>query len=327
MTNPGEPQVSERDLIARLRRQFPRAGDDAAVIGSQVITVDMLVEGVDFTLDIPLRFVGRKSVSVNLSDLAAMGAEPQHAVVAVAAPTGEIAMLVMDGVAEAASQYGLEIVGGDVSRCSLVVVAVTAVGFTERPLLRSGARPGERLYVSRPLGGPAVGLTLLQCGWRIRENGEVESPPGLSYAARELGASAILRHVDPEPEIVLARALSSAREITSCIDISDGLSADTRNLCEASGCGAEIDKTRIPVFADLPAHGRALGIDIAEAVLQGGEEYALLFTSGLRESELSARLSRPVYAIGKVTEGSEVTLNDGERSTPLDPRGWDHFVR
>ena len=114
--------------------------------------------------------------------------------------------------------------------------------------------------------------------------------------------------------------------MTSCIDVSDGLSTDLHHLCDASNCGAEIEKERIPVFPDLQAFAGKLGINVRDAVLNGGEEYALLFTSSLRESELSARLKRPVYAIGRMTRERGVSLKEDGVARPLEPRGWDHFA-
>lgn len=298
---------SESEIVAGLRRLFPRAGDDAAVIGQQVITTDMLIEDVDFTRAAPLRLIARKSLAVNLSDLAAMGARPQYAVVALGIPPWleDIAPF-FEALAEGAKGWGIEIVGGDLSRAEKLTVAVTAIGEAKQPLLRSGANAGDRIYLSRPVGGSAAGLHLLQ-----------HPPAEMSYAQRELADSAIRRHLDPEPEIELGQRLVGIA--TACIDVSDGLSTDLHHLCEASGVGAEIERARIPVFPGL-ADSR-LGIDVRQAVLHGGEEYALLFTSKLRESELSARVGRPVYAIGRITSGPGVLL-DGQ---PLEARGYDHF--
>jgi thiamine-monophosphate kinase len=309
--------MSERELIARIRDRFPRAGDDAAVIGNQVITTDMLIEDVDFTRAIPQRFIARKSLAVNLSDLAAMGATPSHAVVALGAPEWLDVDAFLDAIAEAAYEHRIEIVGGDLSSAEKLVIAITAIGTTERPLLRSGARAGDRIYVSRPIGGSASGLALLQRGFTL------EPPSTLAYTQREFAASAIRRHIDPEPELTLGIALGAIAEVTSCIDISDGLSTDLHNLCDASNCGAEIERERIPLFPDLLGSGSALGIRAQEAVLHGGEEYALLFTSSLRESELSARVRRPVYAIGRMTKREGGVKINGE---PLEARGWDHFT-
>ena len=302
---------NERELVARARELFSnRIGDDAAVIGDQVWTTDMLVEDIDFTRATPIRFVARKSLAVNLSDLAAMGAQPQFALLSLALPEWVNAEEMLTAYAEAAKEHAIEIVGGDLSRAEKLTINVTAVGrVLTRPLLRSGAKRGDRVYLSRPIGGAAAGLQLL----------DVE---GSSYAEKEFIKSAVRRQVDPEPEVALGMALAKLDKVTACIDVSDGLSTDLNHLCEASNCGAEIEKERIPIFSDLQAHARALKIDVREAVLNGGEEYALLFTSSMREAELSSALRRPVYAIGRIIEEKRVTI-DGQ---PLLPRGFDHFA-
>lgn len=301
---------SERELVARARELFSsRIGDDAAVVGEQVLTNDMLIEDVDFTRATPIRFIARKSLAVNLSDLAAMGARPLYALLALAMPEWARAQAgeLFEAYAEAAKEHAIEIVGGDLSRAEKLTISITAIGTATNPLLRSGAKKGDRIYLSRPIGGAAAGLQLLN----------VE---GSSYAEKEFIKSAVRRQLDPEPEVELG--LKLVGNATACIDVSDGLSTDLHHLCRASNCGAEIEKERIPVFPDLQTHARRLGIDVREAVLNGGEEYALLFTSPMREAELSSALKRPVYAIGRITEG-EVLL-DGQ---PLLPRGWDHFDR
>jgi thiamine-monophosphate kinase len=316
--------MNEADLIARIRELFSeRIGDDAAVLNHQVVTTDMLVEDVDFTRAIPLPVIARKSLAVNLSDLAAMGAAPSWAVVALALPDW-----VLPGVddfllalRDAARHFRIEIVGGDLSRGEKFTIAVTAAGTAERPLLRSGARPGDRIYLSRPVGGSAAGLYFLQQGW----SADGDPPRDVGYAHREFAASAIRRQVDPEPEIELGLALAALPAVTACIDVSDGLSTDLGHLCEASQCGAQIERERIPTFPDLLGAGTALGIRAQDAVLHGGEEYALLFTSSLRESELSARVRRPVYAIGKITPERVMKIIENGVEKPLEPRGWDHF--
>ncbi len=308
--------MSENEIIARLSRLFPRIGDDAAVLDDLVITTDMLVEDVDFTRVVPIEFVARKSLAANLSDLAAMGATPAYAVVALGAPAWLDIPSFMQAMAEAAKMYSIEIVGGDLSRAEKMIVSITAIGRATRPLLRSGAKAGDRVYVSRPLGASAAGLALLKRGWSL------EPPPDLPYAQREFAAAIIRRHIDPEPEVALGIALASIEAVTACIDISDGLSTDLHHLCESSGVGAEIERERIPVFQDLRSAGPTLGIDVRNAVLNGGEEFALLFTSTLRESDLSERAGRPVYAIGRITKEKEVRI-DGE---PLRAGGFDHFA-
>ena len=307
--------MNENEIVARLRKMFPRIGDDAAVIGSEVITTDMLIEDIDFTRRIPLRYIARKSLAVNLSDLAAMGAEPSHAVVALGVADPGDAEPFMSAIAECAAEYGIEIVGGDLSRAPKIVVAITAIGIAERPLLRSGAKAGDRIYVSRPLGGSAAGLEL------VTRWSSIDPPVHLAFIQREFAQSAIRRHIDPEPETNLGIALAKLREVTSCIDISDGLSTDLHHLCDASHLGADIEQQRIPVFQDLTGNAQAFGINVRDAVLHGGEEYALLFTSSLRESELSSRMKRPVYAIGRMSQEKGVRIDE----QPLGAEGWDHF--
>lgn len=310
--------MNEAQLVARVRELFsPRIGDDAAVVDEQVFTTDMLVEDVDFTRAVPLATIARKSLAVNLSDLAAMGAAPAYALVALALPdwARERAEELLVSLASAAKEHGIEIIGGDLSRGEKLTIAITAVGrIVTRPLLRSGAKPGDRLYVSRPLGASAAGLSLLS------------KNDALSYAEREFAESCIRRHLDPEPELSLGLALAKIPQVTACIDVSDGLSTDVHHLCEASQCGAELERERIPVFPDLTAYGPKLGIAVREAVLDGGEEYALLFTSSLRESELSRLTGRPVYRIGRMTRERGVVLVDGGAARPLEPRGFDHFA-
>jgi len=316
--------LNEAQIVARVRELFSsRIGDDAAIVpvenGDQVLTTDMLVEDVDFTRATPLRLIARKSLAVNLSDLAAMGATPSHALLALALPewARENVDEMLIAYAETAKGYGIEIVGGDLSRAEKLTVAITAIGrVVTRPLLRSGAKPGDRLFVSRPIGGSAAGLALLQRASDAR-----------GYAEVEFVESAIRRHRDPEPEVALGMALAAIKEVTSCIDISDGLSSDLHHLCDASQCGAEVEKERIPVFPDLLSHGPKLGIAVRDAVLHGGEEYALLFTASLTESQLSTRLGRPVYAIGRMTRAQGVLLKEDGVPRALAPGGFDHFAR
>lgn len=330
--------MTEAEIIDRIRQLFPQRaanvgiGDDAAVVGEQVITTDMLIEDIDFKRSYPIDAIARKSLVVNLSDLAAMGAIPAYAVVAlgIAPWLFESLDAFLVALADCARKYDIDLVGGDLSRAEKVVIAITATGWiAKRPLLRSGAKAGDRIYVSRPLGASSAGLQLLQRGWSCLGAGPSDGtgraearPPHDSYAQREFAEAVIRRHIDPEPEVDLGIALAGIDAVTACIDISDGLSTDLHHLCDASGAGAEIERERIPLFPDLGQVGPALGIDVRRAVLHGGEEYALLFTSSMRESELSTRAGRPVYAIGKIVADRGVRI-DGE---PLPAGGFDHFA-
>ncbi len=308
--------MKEAQLVARVRELFSnRIGDDAAIVDDRVYTTDLLVEDVDFTRAIAPRLIARKSLAVNLSDLAAMGATPSYALLALALPPWALEHVdeMLEAYAAAARDWRIEIVGGDFSRSEKLTISVTAIGrIVTRPLLRSGAKAGDRIYLSRPVGGSGAGFALL-------------GKDAAAYAQREFIESAIRRHVDPEPELELGLALAHIPEVTSCIDVSDGLSTDLHHLCEASNCGAEIEKERIPVFPDLQTFGGRLGIDVRDVVLHGGEEYALLFTSSLTESQMSARVGRPVYAIGRMTRDRGVLLKEEGVARPLNAGGWDHF--
>lgn len=319
--------MNEARLVARVRELFSdRIGDDAAIVpveeSIQVLTTDMLVEDVDFTRAIAPRFIASKSLAVNLSDIAAMGAAPAYALVSLALPPWALEHVeeMLEAYAEAAREWKIEIVGGDFSKAEKLTISVTAIGrVVTRPLLRSGAKPGDRIYVSLPLGGSSAGFRLLQ----VIPGSTLDD---MSYAQREFVESAIRRHVDPEPELALGLALARIAEVSSCIDVSDGLSSDLHHLCEASNCGAEIEKERIPVFPDLQTFAVKLGIDARDAVLNGGEEYALLFTSSLPESQMSARVGRPVYAVGRMTKDRGVVLKEDGVARPLTAGGWDHFA-
>lgn len=317
--------MREQDLVSRLRELFSdRIGDDAAIVGEQVVTTDMLIEDVDFTRAIPLQYIARKSLAVNISDLAAMGSQPVYAVVGLGLPQWALEGIdpFLVALRDAARDWRIEIVGGDLSRADKLTIAITAVGRLEgRALLRSGARPGERIYLSRPVGGSMAGLQLLQNGWTL----DGPSPTQASFTDREFVHSAIMRHIAPEPELDLGLALARIPAVTSCIDVSDGLSTDLSHLCSASNCGAEIERERIPIFPDLLGAGPKLGIRVQDAVLHGGEEYALLFTSPLRESELSAMAGRPVYAIGRMTKQQGMVIREDGAPRALEPKGWDHF--
>ena len=310
--------MNEAELVARVRELFsPRIGDDAAVVDDQVFTTDLLVEDVDFTRAIPLRFIARKSLAVNLSDLAAMGAAPAYALLSLGLPPWalENADEMLVAYAEAARQYGIEIVGGDFSRAEKLTISVTAIGrIVTRPLLRSGAKRGRSRLCLAPDRRQRRGIRAAR--QRRRRPMSIANSSSRPFAATSI------------------RSRSSRSgwrwrriaEVTACIDVSDGLSTDLHHLCDASQCGAEIEKERIPVFPDLLAYGAKFGINVQDAVLHGGEEYALLFTSSLRESELSTRLGRPVYAIGRITKERGVVLKEDGVARPLEARGWDHFA-
>lgn len=334
---------SEEELIALIREVFdPVAegigiGDDAAVVsfpGRSVVTSDMLVESVDFLAHYPARFIASKAIQVNLSDLAAMGARPVSLMISFAFPQSRIndAESMIHALGTAAREAGVTILGGDLSRAESMIISITAIGSLDdgvEPLLRSGARSGERIYVSRPLGASAGGLKLLLKGWTIDAKGTVSQPEGsrpLGYAQREFAAGVIRAHIDPKAEVAIGIQLAQQKLASACIDISDGLSSDLHRLIRASGCGARVEWERLPIYPDLYKTGFTLGIDADKTALHGGEEFALIFTSQHTESELSAKLGRPVYQIGRVTKEPGVVMTREGKESNIEPGGFDHFA-
>lgn len=330
----------EDTFIETIRSTFAPAdvvvgiGDDAAVFhadGSIVITTDVLVEGVDFFPDSPLELVGHKALAANLSDLAAMGARPTSFLLTIATPPERLDSLqpLLDGMAALARRAGITLIGGDLSSASTLTLSITAMGKPVfAPLMRAAARAGDRVFVSRPLGAAAAGLSLYRGGWRPGNGTAAIPPSGFPHASttvRELCGAILRHHLAPDPETELGIALGAISKVDSCIDLSDGLSTDLRRMCDASGVGAQIDWERIPIFPGLEEHARALDLTIEDVVLHGGEEYALLFTSPLTEFELSHLLGRSVYAVGRIESTAGVRLNRQDHQVTLGDYGWDHF--
>ncbi|MCI0402959.1 MAG: thiamine-phosphate kinase [Acidobacteria bacterium] len=321
---------SEDEIIQQLRRLFPAGGrvrvgigDDAAVLAGDarhdwVLTTDLLVEDVHFVRRWqPARAVGWKALARSLSDIAAMGARPVAALVALALPADTPTAWVKEffrGIDVLARRFGVRVIGGDLSSARQIVAAVQVLGEVEkgRALLRSGARPGDLLFVSGALGLSQLGLL------RLQSRG-VPMQPVLKRALRA--------HFYPWPRVALARALQRYRP-SAMIDLSDGLSTDLHHLCAASGVGACLFGPRLPavnVPATLARRLRTTGMELA---LHGGEDYQLLFTLPQSRPQpppknlAGARLT----AIGEITRDPRVVLVDASgRSERLAPRGWDHF--
>jgi thiamine-monophosphate kinase len=231
-----------------------------------VVTTDVVVEGRHFSaaLSDPEDW-GWKAVAVNLSDLAAMGAEPRWLVVALTVPpeTGTALLdRVYAGLREACLAFAVGLAGGDTSAGPVLSLAVTAIGEAERVVTRAGARPGDRLAVSGPLGAAAAGLALL--GRDDRQARELlERFPGLAAAHRR-----------PQPQLAAGRRLAAAGA-SAMLDVSDGLAGDALHLAEASGAGLELDAAAVPVAAGVAEAAALLGRDPLDLVLAGGEDFAI----------------------------------------------------
>jgi thiamine-monophosphate kinase len=291
-------------------------GDDAAVLQPTaghklVVTTDVLVEGLDFTAELsePEDW-GWKAVVANLSDLAAMAAEARWLVLALSVPEATpVATLerVYAGVGEACRAFGVALVGGDVSAGPALSLAVTALGEAERPVPRSGARPGDRLCVSGPLGAAAAGLALLQAG----------DPAAASLLGRFPGLAAA--HRRPRPALAMGLALARAGA-TAMIDVSDGLAGDALHLAEASGVGVEVHDAAVPLAPGVAEAAALLGRDPLELALGGGEDFVL-----------AAALPRTAD-LGGVLDCGRFTPDPARRvrvtragEAPLEGLAWDHF--
>jgi len=315
----------ERRLISRIRRAVPATprsvilgiGDDAAVVrgpGRLVLTHDLLVEDIDFRRALhPPRLLGRKALNVNLSDIAAMGGRPRYAVVGLALPGGtERAWLdeFLKGLLEAARAAGVSLVGGDLSASEKIVVAVTVTGEVRRFVARSGAKPGDRLFVSGTLGDAAMGLRLVERGLGRARGGPAER--------------LVRAFLDPSPRLELGLALARRGLASAMIDISDGLAVDLSHICEESRVGAELELGRVPVSAELRRAFRR-PLDLA---LHGGEDFELLFTvrpqNVPRLHSLGKRFT--MTEIGRITAGRKIlAVNTAGKKRPLAIKGYEHF--
>ena len=320
--------LGEFELIARF---FTRAvppdrpdialavGDDCAILqpapGEQwAVSTDTLVEGIHFLSSVDPAALGHKALAVNLSDLAACGAEPRCFFLALALPTVDEAWLqsFSQGLFGLADAHGCVLVGGDTTRSPHgVVITITVMGAVPQgqALLRSGARPGDDLWVSGVLGDAAFGLA---------------SRKGEAGVAGE-AAAGIERLERPQPRVALGRALRGLA--TSAIDVSDGLLGDLGHILERSAVGASVEWERVPRSAELRRQPEA---DQRRWTLSGGDDYELLFTApaGHREDveRAAAGAATAVTRIGAVTSTGRLELVDADgRAMDTAPRAFDHF--
>lgn len=322
--------ITERDALLQ------GIGDDAAVYrvgdgpdGSarvHVVTTDALVEGVHFDRTfMPLGLLGYKAIAVNVSDVVAMNAEPRYATVALGLPNNvsvEAAEVLYEGMAQACRQYGLAVVGGDVTAAERLFLSVTVVGEAAEAAVvyRSGAQPGDLLCVTGDLGSAAAGLKVLLAGKEAFEGG-AEAQPDLapwSYVVQ--------RHLAPRARLDRVRQWAEAGvRPHALIDLSDGLASEVHHLCRAGAVGARIDAALLPVHVQTARAAERFGDRPETYALYGGEDYDLLFA--LPEAELS-KLPDDTYAVvGVVTEpheGTVLALSEDE-AVPLQASGFQHF--
>lgn len=320
------PSLSEFELIRRYFAALTPArddvllgvGDDAALLrvppGMELaVSIDTLVAGTHFLPEVPPLRLGHKALAVNLSDLAAMGAEPAWATLALTLPAVDSGWLqgFAEGFAELAGRYRVQLVGGDTTRGPLSLT-LQLHGFVPEgeALRRRGGRPGDRIYVTGHLGDAALALL------RLHREGALRVPPSL------------LRRLEmPQPRVEAGLALRGVA--SSAIDISDGLLADLGHLLEAGGVGARIELERLPLSGEATEF-------IAESgdwspVLAGGDDYELCFTLPPERSrevdEIARRLRLAMTPIGEITrEPGLCVMLPGGRPWEGRAKGYDHFA-
>ncbi|MBC8318408.1 MAG: thiamine-phosphate kinase [Desulfobulbaceae bacterium] len=334
MSGKKERILSERQLIAEIAAQqkgsepenlIQGIGDDCAVQRISegrvsLLTTDTLVEGVHFDPGWhPQYQLGRKSVSVNVSDIAAMGGHPQFALLSLGIPKSCDQLWLDDflaGFTSALKDYHLCLIGGDtVHSGERFMVSVTVIGemAEESVCYRSGAQSGDLVWVSGFLGDAAAGLELCRRG--MTDKGKVQT--------------LVNAHLDPEPRVALGEELARSGLVHAMMDVSDGLATDLAHICTASGVGAEIDALSVPLSDALQEAAACLQIPVLDLALQGGEDYQLVFTtsSDSREKILSlvSDLGQHVSCVGRIIEGSGVILCQGDERMDISYRGYEHI--
>jgi len=335
------PFRNEAEFVHWLGRRWPRhghgfalgIGDDAAIVRPRpgrelVLTSDLSIEGIHFRADLhPPRSVGHRALARALSDLAAMGATPRFALLSLALArhtTRSWVAAFYDGLGRLGQRFAVTLIGGDTAVVEgAITVDIMAVGEVERghALLRSGARAGDRIYVTGRLGLSALGLDLARNGARVPP-----SPPPFVRPRGAPGAEenreALAAHFYPQPRCAAGIALVRRRLASAAIDVSDGFAADLVRLCESSGCGAVIRQAQLPL--PPPTAGR----DSLELGLHGGEDYELIFTvPAARAGRMPRSLGGvALRQVGQIQAARGLTLASADgREVPLDARGYDHF--
>jgi thiamine-monophosphate kinase len=349
--------LGERALIDRITARLAMPswvvvgpGDDAAVIKAergalQVLTTDALVEGVHFDHRfVPPNAIGHRALAVNLSDLAAMGATPRAVLLSLVLPDALDVSVVdgmLDGLLVLAATHGVSVIGGNISRSpGPLVVDVTAYGAVKprRVLRRTGARPGDGVYVTGTIGEAAVGLHSLQekCAaglpgtpggpqpfdtLRVAPSG-VEGQGSVPHMSEQ-------RYLYPEPRVRMGMLLGRNRAATACMDLSDGLADAIRQVAAASQVGIAIDAAALPIADEVRRWHKEKNADATAAVLQGGDDYELLFTARPSRAGRLRDVKRhcgnlPITKIGEVTRDRRLTVRTPAGETLL-PEGFEHF--
>lgn len=333
-------ELGEFALIERLTQQHKTTqastlkgvGDDAAVLQtpegqSQVITTDLLLEGIHFDLTyVPLKHLGYKAVMVNLSDVFAMNAQPTQITVSIGI-SSKFSVEQIDefyeGVYLAASRFGVDVVGGDTS-ASLngLVISITAIGYAPKEdiVYRSGAKPTDLICVSGNLGAAYMGLMLLE-----REKRVFEADPTPYFSPDFDGREYLIeRQLKPEARgDVIAVLRGHGIRPTAMLDISDGLSSELLHLAKASGVGIRLYEERIPIDHETHSAASDLHLSPFGVALNGGEDYELLFTIPLSYADEINKIAG-IQIIGHTTEAEEgaIMITCDGSLVPIEAQGW-----
>ena len=354
--------MNEFEFIERLRSQansrkhstriLTGIGDDAAIISESagrdlLVTTDLLIEDVDFhRRTTPARLLGYKSLAVSLSDIAAMGGRPFWSFLSIGLPRDGWSSNFKDefyeGFFALADQFGVTLAGGDVSETkSGIVIDSIVLGevASGAAVKRSGARPGDQIYVTGNLGGAAAGLKLIEIGARLSEPPAVAG--GLSSVSRAAESTSnersdddaiqtlLLRQLRPQPRVGWGIVLGEQKLASAMIDLSDGLSSDLNHLCKESHAGALIDAAAMPLDEDVKRLCGRRALDPLALALHGGEDFELLFAVA---PENVPRLPKKVDGVaisllGEIThtKGS-IRIREKHREWDLQPGGFEHFA-
>lgn len=308
--------IGEFGLISRITRKtrdknvIVGIGDDAAVIKIdkvfQVLTTDCLVEGDHFRREwfTPLQ-IGMKAIEINVSDIAAMGATPKYVLVSLGLPE-ELNVEFVDemykGMWKTCDKYNIDIIGGNMTHSNQIFISITLSGEVEKKnlVLRNGAKPGDFIFVSGHLGNGRAGLRVFQ-----------ENIKGFNE----------IRKKYLEPKAKLEYALKTAPFVNSMIDISDGLAADIKHICEQSNCGAVIHRDKIPIDDEVRRVARLLGENEYDYALFGGEDFELVYT-------VSQKMVDKIdgYLIGEITKDKKIKLLSNGKQREIMGHGYDHFI-
>ncbi|MBI5561110.1 MAG: thiamine-phosphate kinase [Deltaproteobacteria bacterium] len=329
-------ELGEASLIRRLKKRFSRAnprilraiGDDTAVTlidkkRCLLTTTDTLVERIHFNPDYaPPYHLGRKVVSISLSDIAAMGGSPLFFLVSAAMPprtTLEFFDEFYKGIEDCAGEFGVSLIGGNTSSSKEIVVTGTMLGeaLKGEVIYRSGAGKGDAVYLTGTAGDSALGLKVLK-------------ERGISAAKKGPFKDAVMRHLNPKARVRAGMTIARKKLATSMIDVSDGVLADLRHICEESKTGARVEFGRLPLSDDVRGHLKENPADF-EFVLAGGEDYELLFTAAPgKEREISAAakgLGLRITRIGEILprrSGISVA-GEGGAKVRIKKEGYEHF--